>query len=56
MTSNGPKWIVLDFNQNSVINIGWNLLQMMVNIVFFHPVPATYLGKLQNGAFGAKIG
>ena len=36
MVNNGPKWIVLDFDQNWVINIGWNLFQIMNNIVFRH--------------------
>lgn len=55
MTDNGPKSSVLEFNQNRVINIGWNLFQM-IYIVLYHPVQIRYLEKLQKGTFWAKIG
>ena len=31
---NGPKWSVLDFDQNWVINIGWNHFETMDNVIF----------------------
>ena len=44
MANNCPKWSVLDFNQNWVVNIGWNHFQMMNNIIFYNPVQ-TMSGK-----------
>lgn len=55
MTDNSPKSSVLKFNQNRVINIGWNLFQM-IYIVLYHPVQTRCLEKLQNGTFWTKIG
>ena len=53
MTGNGPKSSVLEFNQNRVINIGWNLFQM-IYIVLYHPVQIRYLENYKMGPFGLK--